>query len=411
MMRTTQSPTSTARWRVRRLAVARLVSIAGGEAAAIALAFIVYSRTHSAVWLSISFLFTFGAAGLLSPVAGTIGDRFDRKRVMIACDLAGGIAYLALAFVRTPLAMVAIAFFAEVVHAPFVYAATAAIPNVAEAKQLTWANSLLSVGSQAGRIVGPLIGGALVAIGGGALVFGVNSASFVASAAIVATVGGRYRSAGDGADDEYAGLFAGFHHMARDRLLRSLCVAWAVMMFAVNIVVVADVPLAKSFAVGAIGLGLIYTCDSTGGIIGSYAARKVPARLERVALLADTIAIAVAYFVVAASPWFVLVLVAIAFGLGVDSLAGVIGTGVIQRSTPDAIRARVFAAFGGLGMAANVVAFLIAGVLVDLVGPRGVYAIAASSALVAAVALLPAIRVLRSISATTGRAEPSGSQS
>ena len=73
-----------------------------------------------------------------------------------------------------------------------------------------------------------------------------------------------------------------------------------------------------------------------------------------------------------------------------------IGTGVIQRSAPDAVRARVFAAFGGLGMAANVVAFLIAGLLVEVVGARGVYAIAAASALVAAVALIPALRVLRS---------------
>ncbi len=196
---------------VRRLAFARLVSITGGEAAAVALAFTVYARTGSAIWLSTSFLFTFGAAGLVSPVAGTISDRFDRKRVMVACELVDAVAYAALVFVRAPAAMIAIAFLAEVAHAPFGPASAAAIPNLAVEGDITWANSLLAArGAATGRILGPVVGGGLLSLVGVGGVFGINALSFALSAALIAGVRGSYRSSTDEADDEYQGMWSGF---------------------------------------------------------------------------------------------------------------------------------------------------------------------------------------------------------
>lgn len=223
--------------------------------------------------------------------------------------------------------------------------------------------------------------------------FGINALSFALSAAVIAGVRGSYRSSTDEADDEYQGMWSGFAFTFGDGFLRRLCIVWGIMWFAVNIVVVADVPLVGAFGLGATALGLIYAFDSAGGIVGSIAARRVTPRWERVALIADMGAIAFAYSVVSVSPWFALVLIAVAFGLGVDTLAGIVGTTVIQRITPDGVRGRVFAAFGGLGMVANVVAFSVAGLLLNLVGPRGVYAIAAGVAIVAGLVLLPALKM------------------
>jgi MFS family permease len=384
------------RSRIRRLAASRLISITGGEAAAVALAFTIYSRTGSALWHSASLLFTFGVAGLISPVAGSIGDRFDRRRAMIACELLGAAAYTGLVFVRAPATMIAIGFVAEMARAPFEPASAAAIPNLAGEQDLKWANSLVATGSRIGGLLGPAVGGLLVAAGGSSLAFGLNAVSFVISAALIATVRGRFSAKDDQEGTEYEGALAGFRFVLRDRFLRSLAIAWAITWFAANIVVVADVPLAKAFGVGAFGLGLIYTFDSAGGIVGSFAARRVPPSADRIALLSDMVALAVAYSIVSVSPWFALVLIAVAVGLGFDSLAAVVGTTIVQHQTPDAIRARVFAAIGGMGMAANVVAFSVAGFLVDLVGPRGVYLVGAGAAAIAGVVLLPALRQMRS---------------
>ena len=90
--------TQSARSAIARLAVARAISITGGAAAFTALMFAVYERTgRSTIWLSAALLVTFGMHGVLGWFAGALGDRFDRKRVLIVSDLAGVIVYLAMA--------------------------------------------------------------------------------------------------------------------------------------------------------------------------------------------------------------------------------------------------------------------------------------------------------------------------
>ena len=74
---------------VRRLAVARLISITGGAAAYLTLNYTIYKRTGSATWVAAALFLTFGTTGFVSPFAGALGDRFDRRRVMIASDVAG----------------------------------------------------------------------------------------------------------------------------------------------------------------------------------------------------------------------------------------------------------------------------------------------------------------------------------
>ena len=63
---------------VRRLAIGRLISVTGGAAAYTALMFTVWNDTHSATWQSVALLLTFGVVGILSPLTGHLGDRFDR---------------------------------------------------------------------------------------------------------------------------------------------------------------------------------------------------------------------------------------------------------------------------------------------------------------------------------------------
>jgi MFS family permease len=81
--------------------------------------------------------------------------------------------------------------------------------------------------------------------------------------------------------------------------------------------------------------------------------------------------------VVAVSPWFGMALAAVMFAAGVDALADVAFTSILQRSCADAVRGRVIAAVIAVENAANVVAFVCAGALVGALGGRGVYALGA----------------------------------
>ena len=87
---------------VRRIAVARLISITGGAAAYTALMLTMYERTGSPTWLSATLLLTFGVSGFFSPIGGIIADRFDRKAVMIASDLLGAACFVAMALSHDP---------------------------------------------------------------------------------------------------------------------------------------------------------------------------------------------------------------------------------------------------------------------------------------------------------------------
>lgn len=78
-----------------------------------------------------------------------------------------------------------------------------------------------------------------------------------------------------------------------------------------------------------------------------------------------------------------------------DNYGGVAGTNVIQRTSPDAIRGRVFGAIGMAGMTANIPAFLLGGLLVGAIGPRGVYLLGAAVALPAGLVMLSGVRALR----------------
>jgi predicted MFS family arabinose efflux permease len=93
---------------VRRIAIARAVSIAGAEAAYVAIVATMLDRTGSAAWVSAALLAWIGVGGLVAPIAGSLGDRFDRRRVMIVSDLAGAATFAAIAFVHSPQALLAL---------------------------------------------------------------------------------------------------------------------------------------------------------------------------------------------------------------------------------------------------------------------------------------------------------------
>ena len=87
---------------VHRLAIGRMLSVAGGEIAFVALMALVFGRTHSAVWGSAALLAVVGTYGLAAPFAGMLGDRFDRRIVMICSDTAGAVINVALVFAHAP---------------------------------------------------------------------------------------------------------------------------------------------------------------------------------------------------------------------------------------------------------------------------------------------------------------------
>ena len=380
---------------VRRLAAARFASTGGSQAAQVALAYTIYQRTGSAAWVSASLVASAGVVGLVGPLSGRLSDRGDRRRVMVASEVAGAVGWMAVLLVDTPALLVLGALVATAANAPFKAASGASIPNLVPADRLPWANGVIATASNASLVAGPLLGGALVGAAGPRSVFGLNVVSFLVSAALIARMPGTFRQAPAGATDgaslaSAAPTTAGrWRPVLRDPHRRRLFAVTALSFGAFGITLVADLPLVDHFDGGSVAYALLTTLWGAGAVVGSTVAARIPARRERTALVLGTLAMGVSLGSIAVMPNLPAAIV-------VGTLGG-LGSGVaftpwyslLQRASPDAERGTTFAIAETFEQASFIAGMVVAGFVVDVVGPRATYLLPGALLLVAAAVALP----------------------
>jgi MFS family permease len=385
----------TARSKIRRLATGRLISVTGGAAAYTALNYTVWDTTHSPGMQALSLLLTFGVAGIVGPFAGALGDRFDRRSVMIWSEAVSLLFFAAMVFVDATVGLIVLAFGSALAELPFFTASRAAIPNLVDRDEdVSWANGLITMGVHAGIAVGPLIGGVLVATLGASWVFGLNALSFGISLLLTVTVHGTFQEErGSHEHDEHRGLAAGASFLWRERLLRRLSLAWFVFVLGMGMSMVADAALAESFGQGAIGFAALIACWGTGSVVGSGMGRFMRPRTEPSWLVFGSFGIAAAAFGVGFAPVFIVALVSLLAMGTADGMTMVAETGIMQRRTPDVVRSRTMAAFEAVLSLGLAIAYILAGPVLRAVGPNAVYRIGGVAALAAAVMLVPLLRL------------------
>jgi MFS family permease len=392
---------------IRRLAIGRLISVTGGAAAFTALNFTVWADTRSHWMQALALLLTFGVAGLLGPFAGGLGDRFDRRTVMIWSEAIAAVFFGAMAFAHRPMTLILLAFGSAIAELPFLSASRAAIPNLVERDEdLAWANSLVTLGVHAGIAVGPVIGGVLGHLVGASWVFALNAVSFLVSLALTVSVRVRFQAPSDGSPREHQGIAAGLVYLWHEPVLRRLTIAWFVFVLGMGMGMVADAPLATSFGWGSTGYGVMIAAWGLGSTLGAGAGRWMTARTELRWMVGGAAIISVSAFVVGFAPIFVLILAALlTMGVG-DGLTIVAEKGTMQRRTPDAVRSRVMAAFDSILAFGLAIAYIAAAPLLNVLAPQSVYRLGGIGALASTLLLLPLLRLRRTDPATSGALSP-----
>jgi MFS family permease len=179
---------------VRRMWLSDLLSLPGDNAAVIALAVLVYGRTHSAGLVAITSAAAYAPALGIGPLLATFADRYAYRSVLIASDLFRAAAYAAILIPGLPVAaIIAIVFAAHCSTFPFTAARGAQLPQLA-GEQYGAAQQLFQSTYQLGSLMGYAIGGALVALGGARGAIALDAASFAVSAALIARVSMRART-------------------------------------------------------------------------------------------------------------------------------------------------------------------------------------------------------------------------
>ena len=229
--------------------------------------------------------------------------------------------------------------------------------------------------------VGPIVGGVLTAAAGPHASYWVNAGSFLLSAALILRIPQQLlQSVTALTRGHWRDLADGFAVVRRSRMLMTIVVAWSVASIGIGLANVAEVFLAKdSFNAGDFGYGLLFGAIGAGLVVGSLLAPVVDARFGIAALYAGSIAVtALGYGLAAVSPnvWVAAAFCVVAgVGNGASSLANPL---LVQRGAPDEVRGRALTLIISLNYIVLAVGFAVAGPIVNALGARWAWGIAAA---------------------------------
>lgn len=355
------------------LSSARLISSTGSIAAYVALVAVVYDRSgHSGTWVAVTLVVSFAVSAVLGPWAGHLGDRLDRRRLMLASDLTAAAAFTGIAFTHSLPLLVVLAGVSSAAESPFGPAAQALLVMLVPEEKRTWATATRSSSASAGTFLGGALGGFTVAAFGGSAAFLINAVSFVISAAFVWQVKGRFRAARpEGAVDH--GTWEGFRFVLSNPALRLTLLATSVGLLGTGMINVAEYPLFVDMGGGSNAYGIAVAGWALGGFVaGRVIRRQGDAYLERGRLLFGCALVAVAIGLCGVVPVVAAVVILFSIGGFAASTRGIAATLIYQRWTPDHVRARTFSALGTANISAIGVAMIVSGVVLGALTPAGV---------------------------------------
>jgi MFS family permease len=170
----------------RALWSAQVLSYTGDQFAQVAIAILVYHRTHSAFLTALAYALTYLPPIAGGPLLSGLADLFPRRRVMIACDaLRMGTVGL-MAIPGLPFGLLCVLLFCTVLAgAPFSSARTALLPDVLPGEKFVLGSAIGNITYQASQILGFVAGAAVVAVLDPYRTLGIDAVSFGISALIV----------------------------------------------------------------------------------------------------------------------------------------------------------------------------------------------------------------------------------
>ena len=357
----------------RRFWFASLASNAGSWLQVVGAGWLIYDLTKSAGAVGALALVARGPAVLLSPYAGQLADRVDRRKIGIITFAvqavgAGGLAVLALNDEATPALIYVCTFLVGVGFAIGLPAMLALVAILAGRDKLPEAIALNAAGINVARLAGPSLGGFILVVGGPAACFALNAASFGALILVLLRMS-PFPPASPGARARMSEAFHyAWHDPASRRLLLGMAIFAALAAPAQELVPV----VAATLGVHEVGLGLLLGMMGGGALLGAW----LLSRFGRAgyprhhALPTATVAFAGAMGGLALTWWFWLGLVAMFVG-GIFWIWMFIATNAaIQLGSPQELLGRMLGLYQLAVLAPIAVGAQLAGLWAEAVGIR-----------------------------------------
>jgi MFS family permease len=362
----------------RRLYVASLISLGGDWFLLVALFGLVLHFTGSAIAVALVLAVQDLMYFLLSPVAGVLADRIDRRRLMVAADLARAAVCLGFLLIRSDsevwLAFLLLAVMASF-SAAFEPASAAALPNLVEEEDLATANALS--GSLWGTMlaVGAALGGVVAAVFGRDTAFVLDAASFLASAWLIYRIRRPFaeqRTEKDHPSVRDATVETVRYARKDHRVLALLAVkfGWGI---AGGVLVLIPLLAHREYQAGDVGIGLLMASRGVGALIGPFVGRSALGPGDRRIFGAIGVALAIfglGYALLGLAPGLLLAMPTVALAHLGGGAQWTLSSYGLQRIVPDRIRGRIFAFDGMLVTLTFGLSSLLTGWLAETYGPR-----------------------------------------
>ncbi len=374
----------------RLYAAGMAVSLAGTWMQNMAQAWLVYRLTRSEWMLGLTWFCASLPVLILSPIAGALADRLPRRRIVMATQVAGMVQAAILAALTLSgrieiWHILALALLLGVSTAFDIPSRQSMFIHLVGRDDLLNAISLNSATFNMARIIGPSLGGFIVARWGEGPCFLLNSVSYVA--VIIALAFMRVREQPRVEPESPAeSLKAGIDFVRRTPEAFALLALCGLISIAASPgSTLAPVFAEGIFEKGAQGLGLLSAGMGAGAILGtlSLARRRGARGLPRV-ILGSTTTLAVALGIYGASPsfWLCLAMMPV-IGMSVMRHSASANT-TLQMSIPDSYRGRVMGLYSMMVIGMTPIGSLLSGALAEAIGSRATMIVGAVGCLGAA---------------------------
>lgn len=389
MTDTPKSPASTGYARLLRsrnfflLWFGQLVSQLGDALAAIALLVYITDHSDGAGAISLLALVQLLPVILVGPVAGVFVDRWDRKKTMIIADCLEGLLFLALIIRPGDVLVYTVALLSTMANMFYSPARSAIIPEVVDKDDMTAAIGLQQSASQGVNLLGPMLGGVMVAFLGAKAVFVFNAATFFFSALAVGLASmprhARWAprtqvSAETGAQVGSVGKFFseltfGVNFLRRNAALWFIVTTLAAFGIVGRFTFVGSMAyLRQDLSLAPALFGLLMTLSGAGALIGALLAgaqRRVPPGKAYYLGFVAMVAVLVPYlwrpgFAVLVPLWFLSGLFSSVFQVPLTS--------IFYTHTPVEVRGKVFSVTNALLNGAGLVSLPLASLVVARLG-------------------------------------------
>ncbi len=359
----------------RRLFIAQTISRWGDTFNAVALVIVVFQITNSGINVSGVVALEIAPVLLLGFVAGTVVDRLPRRQVMIAADLGRAMIAALVAFNSDQLwALYCAAFGLAALTVFFNPAASSLLPSLVDDNELVAANSAVWSAAVLSQIVLAPLAGAVVVTLGASAAFGINSVTFLASAI---ALGGLRSPPIESVErgSRRAEIVEGIQIIRNSRLLGTLAAVQGLAALSAGATSALLVVLAeRHLHIDATGFGLLLAAIGVGAGVGPLVLQRYVTDVRQPLLLFGPYVLrGMVDLILAAVSNFAVALVSLGFyGIG-TSTANVTYNTVLQTTTPDRFRGRVFAFYDIVWQTGRLISIGAGGILADQLGIRGVY--------------------------------------